>query len=212
MNLMDYLIDRYGYDEPIFSEELSQDLNKMNPSTMRQNLKRLVDSEKLYRYKDGIFFIPNPNSYLKKKTLSVTKIINKKYIYNNNETIGYVTGISFANSLQLTTQNPGMVEIVTNKETNRSRIVNFNKRKVGLRRPRVEVNESNYKLLQVLDLLNNYESLTFKPIEEVNEKITKYLKETDFKRELINECLSNYPTKAANRFWESGLYNELTLQ
>ena len=212
MEFIDYLKDNYGYDEPIFSNELTKELKQFNPNTIRQHLKKLVDTEKIYRFKNGIYFIPNPNSPLKKKSLSVNKVINKKYIYDGEKVIGYITGLSFANSLQLTTQNPGVVEIVTNNETNRVRKVVFNKRTVELRKPRVKVTNSNYKLLQVLDLLNNFEKLSFKSVDEVNAKISDYLKDITISRQLIDEYLKSYPMKTNVRFRERELLRELTHQ
>src|SRR5690625_2821532 len=126
MALSNYLLENYGYDEPILSKELYEELDT-NPNTLRQSLKRAVDQGKLcrYKYKDGIYFIPNPNSVLKRNTISFNKVISKEYLFRNGKRIGYVTGLSFANQLQLTTQHPAKIEIVTQNETTAKREVNY---------------------------------------------------------------------------------------
>jgi hypothetical protein len=210
MDLYQYLVNNYGYDEPIFMEDLRIEIDFLKPEALRQAMKRMVDNEKICRYKDGIYFIPNPNSILKSKTLSVNKIINKKYLYKNNQRIGYLTGLSFANLLKLTTQNPGIIEVATIVEKSAIRIVDFNKRKVALRKPRVEVNNDNYKLLQVLDLLTNFDKLSTKPISLATKNILDYLSDVKITKDQLNKYLKKYPTKTYKNLIESELYYELT--
>lgn len=210
MDLYQYLSDKYGYDEPIFMEDLRGDVDFLSSEALRQAMKRMVDKGEICRFKSGIYFIPNPNSVLKTKTLSVNKIINKKYLYNNEQRIGYLTGLSFANSLKLTTQNPGVIEVVTAAEKAAIRIVNYNKRKVALRKPRVEINNDNYKVLQVLDLLTNFDKLSVQPIKTATENILNYLSDVKVTKDQLNQYLNKYPTKTYKNFIESDLYNELT--
>ncbi|PEN17504.1 hypothetical protein CN630_32815, partial [Bacillus wiedmannii] len=81
MELYTYLLNRYGYDEPIFTEDLKDEL-KIKPSTLRQQLKRLTDTKRIERckFKSGIYFIADPDSILSTKAISVNKIITKKYL------------------------------------------------------------------------------------------------------------------------------------
>lgn len=210
MDLYSYLVGRYGYNEPILLDELKEELESLKSNTLRQSLKRLVDNEKICRFKDGIYFIPNPNSILKTKSLSVNKIINKKYLYKKDQRIGYLTGLAFANLLQLTTQNPAIVEIVTAVEKTAVRTVEYNKRQVSLRKPRVEVTDDNYKILQVLDLLTNFEKLSVEPITKATKNIKDYLSDVKITTNQLNNYLNNYPNKTFKKLLESELYNELT--
>ncbi|WP_106495815.1 DUF6088 family protein [Lentibacillus sp. Marseille-P4043] len=211
MDLYQFLVSRIGYNEPIFSKDLLKDVD-LSPNALRQSLKRLVDKGKICRYDNskGIFFIPDPNSLLKKNTLSVSKIIDKKYLFKNNERIGYETGLSFSNMLNLTTQNPVTIELVTKAEKRSIRVVNYNKRKVTLRKPRVDINNDNYKILQVLDLLTNFERLSAVPISSATKNILKYLKGINVTGENLNAYLENYPSKTSKILMGSELYNELT--
>ncbi|MCJ7841277.1 hypothetical protein MUB24_10265 [Lederbergia sp. NSJ-179] len=212
MDVFQYLLQNYGYDEPIFLDDLKSELD-MNSNTLRQSLKRAVDNGKLcrYEYKDGIYFIPNPKSLLKKKTISVNKIISKKYLYKKGKRIGYLTGLSLANHLQLTTQNPGVVEIVTMNEATSIRIVKYNKRRIALRRSRVsEINENNYKVLQVLDLVNSFDKLSTKPFEEACESIIDYVQDVSMDKNELDDYLKKYPYKTQAKILGSTIYDELT--
>ncbi|WP_019413250.1 hypothetical protein [Paenisporosarcina sp. TG20] len=211
MNLLKYLIENYGYDEPIFLDEIQNKID-INYNTLRQNLKRLTDSNQIcrYEYKNGIYFISNPDSILTTKSLSVNKIIDKKYLYRGKEVIGYISGLAFANKLHLTTQNPSVVEIVTNVEKMNNRIVHFNKRRITIRKPRVNVNKDNYKILQVLDLLNNFEYVSVEPMSVANKEIVNYLGGKKISVNELNGYLRKYPSKTAVKLFESEVYDDLT--
>lgn len=209
-NFYNFLIKEYGYDEPIFSEDLQKELN-INSNTLRQQLKRLTDDNKIQRcsFRDGIYFIPDPDSILKKSALSVNKIIKNRYLFKKNERIGYVTGLDFANSLKLTTQVPGMIEIVTEKESSKKRYVDYNKRRVALRRAKTDVTENNYKILQVIELVNNFQKVSDLPFDRAIPKILDYIKNVKIDGRELDRYLGMYP-RAIKEFMGSGLYSEIT--
>lgn len=212
MDIRNYIINNFGYDEPVLIGELYERLN-INKNTLRQLLKRAADLGEIarYEYKDGIYFIPNENSVLKKKTLNFNKVISKEYLIINDKRIGYITGLAFANKLQLTTQNPVNIEIVTQKESMLKREVDYKIRKLTLRRPRVkEVNEENFKILQVLDLLNNFEKVSVQPIEKAVDRIQEYLSGIKVDSEVLDSYLKQYPQKAQLNVWRNGVFNEIT--
>lgn len=212
MDLIEYLLNHYDYDEPILSRELYQEID-INPNTLRQSLKRAVDQGKLcrYEYKKGIYFIPNPNSLFKQQTINFNKVISKAYLFNKRQRIGYITGLSFANQLQLTTQNPVNIEIVTQNEATLKRDIDYTIRTVTLRKPRVkEINERNFKILQVFDLLNNFEKMSTEPIETAIDKIRSYLDDIHINREELNYYLKSYPQKTQIKVLENGIDYELT--
>ena len=54
--LKEYLMDNYGYNEPIFLNDLS--IDGLSDNAVRQSMKRLVASGFLERYDNGIYYIP----------------------------------------------------------------------------------------------------------------------------------------------------------
>lgn len=209
MDLFQYCLDTFGYNEPILTEEL-RDKVSIKDSTLRMKLKRLVDNGLLERYSNGIYFIPKPNSLLKKNSLPIKKVIRKKYLYAGSNPVGYETGIAFANRLNLTTQTAGVIDVVTNKETNRKRTANINNWRIILRKPRALIERKNIKILQVLDLLSNFEQISEKSLEDSSDILKNYLRDVKIDEKELNEILTNYSKNTIINATKSGVYDVLT--
>ena len=151
--LFEYLLETYGQNEPIFVSDIRY--KDWSTNYIRQQVKKLTDERKLRRYDTGIYFIPKPSPFRSGSQLSRDKVITQKYLTDNGKLCGYVGGVMFANQLGLTTQVPMICEVTTNKATNDYREVKLASSVIALRRPRLPVTESNYKQLQLLDLLKD---------------------------------------------------------
>lgn len=101
MILYESLVKNYGFNEPIISSEIPFE-SYSRPWIMKQ-LKVLCDEGKIIRYEKGIYYIPTETVF-GKSILNPRKVIEKKYIKNGDDTIGYYSGITFQNQLKLTTQ------------------------------------------------------------------------------------------------------------
>lgn len=211
LNLKEKLIYNFGYNEPILIKEVAE-IEKTNLNNARQKLKRAVDKGEVKRYKNknGIYYVAKSNSILKNSSISLDKVIQKSYLKDDKEVFGYISGLSFANKLGLTTQNPSAIEIVTNKESTIKRTVNYNIRQIILRKPRVKINKSNFKLLQVLDLFNNINRYNNISNEQIIKLVTSYLSDMKISEIKIKAILKKYPTKTQLKFYEMGLFNAVT--
>ena len=107
--LKSYLLENYGYNEPIFLNDLK--IEELSENAVRQSVKRLVANGFLERYDNGIYYIPKQGGLLGKSYLDPFLVIMRKYVRSKSETFGYVTGISFVNQLGLTTQMPAIQQI-----------------------------------------------------------------------------------------------------
>ena len=119
--IKEFLLENFGYNEPIFLKDLS--FEGISENAMRQSIKRLVANGFLERYDSGIYYIPKRDGLLGKGYLNTSVVVERKYIQNKEEVFGYITGLSLANSLRLTTQMSAITEIVTNKEATKGRLV-----------------------------------------------------------------------------------------
>ena len=54
--LKSYLLENYGYNEPIFLNDLK--IEELSENAVRQSVKRLVANGFLERYDNGIYYIP----------------------------------------------------------------------------------------------------------------------------------------------------------
>ena len=87
----------------------------------------------------------------------IFNVIMRKYVRNESDTYGYVTRMTFANQLGLTTQMPAIIEIVTNREATNGRTVTVGNQKVRIKKAAVTVSDNNVELLQFLDCIGQAE-------------------------------------------------------
>ncbi|MDD9149357.1 MULTISPECIES: hypothetical protein [unclassified Sporolactobacillus] len=210
MDFQKYLERNFQYEEPILTEELLDKLD-INPNTIRQYLKKAADNGFIVRYalKNGVYYRPDPKAIFR-SSLNLYDVIKKKYLFDlNNNRIGYITGLSFANELGLTAQNALAYELVTNKESMHSRKVLYGKTYVFLKKPRVMVNNANYKLLQVFDLISSFDLYSEFTLDESMKKMIDYLKNVRISKEDFKKCLSFYPEKDQLAIYRSDLLYEL---
>ena len=203
MNLYNYLYNTFGENEPIFLSELS--VPGMTEVNVRQQLKLLADSGSIKRFDKGIYYIPGNSIFKSGSSLSPSRVIEKKYLTYNGNTNGYLTGSIFANQIGLTTQVPMTIEIVTNKATKDYRETKIGQTTIIIRRPRTSINDSNYRILQFLDLLKDVDILSELTGEERNERIAGYMKRSKISFSMIKPYLEIYPDRLYRNMYETGV-------
>lgn len=201
-----YLLENYGYNEPIFLNELT--IDGLSDNAVRQSVKRLVANGFLERYDSGIYYIPKQGGVLEKSNLDPFLVIMRKYVRSKSETYGYVTGISFVNQLGLTTQVPAIIEIVTNREATNGRIITVGNQKVRIKKSEVTVSDNNAELLQLLDSIGHAEKYTELPMEETIDTMLSYVKQKRFTKEQLSEVSSVITGATAKKLIEWGMIYE----
>ena len=202
MILIDYLLNKYGTNKPILTEELS--ISEISYDNLRKQLSRYNSQGIIEKYSQGVYYIPK-ETILGKSTLSINDVIYRKYISDDNEIYGYFSGLSFYNKLGITTQVPFVYEIVTNKEKSRVRKITLKNKKIILRKPYATINRNNYLEAQFLEFINNAN------INDINDNIDtlkKYIKDKNLNKNIILDLITNYPSKTSKRLIESRLLYE----
>lgn len=212
MNFNDILvkyIDEFPYDEPIFIEEIKDYLKKYikdNFDNVFKNIyvyiNRLVKDNKIVQFIKGIYYKPLKGTF-GYKPLNINKVIDKKYIHDYNGQKGYFSGAYLFNKMGLTTQIPKEMLIVTNECPNAN---DYNNKNLGvvIRKPKIEINDDNYKYLQLFDILVNKDNIK---IETENEKeiIYKFIKDNKLEFEKIFEYANRINNlKPIKRLYELG--------
>ena len=203
-----YLQNNYGYNEPIILNELT--IDGVSENAIRQSVKRLTANGYLKRYDTGIYYIPKPTSLLGTSYLDPTLVIRRKFIQNRSEIYGYVTGISFANQLGLTTQMPAVIEVVTNREATNGRTVTIGNQKVRIKKPSIEISISNADILQLLDGIGQVEKYTELPKEETINRIAAYIRKMGFSQKQLSEVSPCLTGPTAKKLIEWGIIYEFT--
>lgn len=181
--LRTYLMENYGYNEPIFINDLS--IDGMTDNAVRQAIKRLVAAGFLERYDNGIYYIPEKSGVLGKSYLDPGMVVIRKYVQSKSETYGYITGLSFANQLGLTTQMPAVIEVVTNRESTNGRLITVGKQKVRIKKSAIPVSDANAELLQLLDSVGQVEKYTELSMKETINTIISYMKRKKITKEQL---------------------------
>ena len=201
----EFLKENYKENEPIFISELKY--KNLNMNAIRQQILNLTTKNLLVRYDTGIYYIPGNTIFRTSKILSQNKIIEKKYISSNDEILGYLSGLNFANKIGITTQVPNLYEIVSNKATCDYRELKIASTKIILRKPRTTITKENYLELQFLDMIKEIDNLSILDKEENKKIVLNYMKFENISFEKLQKLLEFYPDKIYKNLYQVGVLN-----
>ena len=122
------LESKFKFNEPIFTDELL----KAFPDKSRPQVFRYIDIAKendiLTQYDTGVYYLPT-ETILGKSIITSEGVIEKKYIKNNDDVFGVYGGLTLLNIFHVTTQVPATIEIISNNESSKKRMINVSNRK-----------------------------------------------------------------------------------
>lgn len=202
VELINYLIKTFGYNEPILLEEIS--FKGFSKPWINKQLAKYIDNGELIRFDKGVYYVPK-KTMLGFSKLNPQKVIEKKYISNKD---GYYSGVSFLNRLGLSEQIPNLIEVYTNNESSKVREVDVGAIKVLLRKARTEINESNVAVQSFLELMNYVSSSFFN--DKRKKIIVKYINDNGITRDDIVKYAGFFPDKAMRTLVESQVIYDVT--
>lgn len=206
----DYLLKTYGTNEPIFVSDIT--FKNMTQNNIRQQIMNCAKTGKIKSYDTGIYYIPKESIFKTPSVLSRNTVIQKKYLYADNKRCGYISGINFANMIGLTTQVPAYCEVVTNKASKDYREKTLASEKIIIRKPRITVDELNYKYLQLLDLLKDIDLYSELEGNKLNDKIKSYMEKEKLKFSQLEKYFPLYPDKIFRNMYKVGVLNGISAQ
>ena len=191
MRFYDWLLEKYGYNEPIFTSEI--EFEDYSRPWIFKELNQLCRKGLLARYDKGVCYIPK-TTFLGKTLLDPRKVITKKYISANGDIVGYYSGNTLLNLMDLSTQMSNSIEIYTNNEKTKIREIKIGSQKVILRRSRTKVTRENSAVMQLLELMNFSSAKFFD--KERKDIVCNFIKEKNITRKMISEYAPFFPDKA----------------
>lgn len=198
MYSVEQLKTQYGTDYPIFPSDLG------NTSTARVFLSRNAAAGKIARFASGIYYFPRQTRFGNSK-LPIAQVYERKYIDDDGEIFGYYSGLSFQQKIGYTSQVPNTPEITTNKEASLKRTISLDgKRKVLLKRPRVQITVDNCRLLPLLDLITAEDA----DMLMNNALLSNYIQKEKLRRSDLQNVIAAYPAKTSQKMIETGLIYE----
>ncbi|WP_270206240.1 hypothetical protein, partial [Clostridium butyricum] len=148
--------------EPIFVDNFYT--YEINRNVIIEILTRLVDNLILRKYSSNIYYKPK-NTLFGELGINKEKLVKRLYIQNNNEIFGYITGPSIWNYFRLTTQIPNKKWIVSN---NVKANYEDDDLRVKLIVPKILIDTENYKLLQILDVIEDKNNICIQDLNDNN--------------------------------------------
>ncbi len=190
-SLVFYYIQNCEKNEPIFIEDIKEYIIQFYKdeekekifNNVKEILNRLNKENVIKTAYKGIYYIPKTNIF-GEVPLANNKIIQYKYLTDKFGNVkGYITGANLFNKVGLTTQVPNIIDIVTNECKNNNKYENKNLN-VIIRKPKIEINNDNYKYLQLIDLIENKDNV-YVEVDYIDEIIYNFIQENDLQFERI---------------------------
>ena len=198
MTLYESLLNRFGYNEPFKTSEIKfEDYSK---EKICIEMTKLCKKGKVVRFETGIYYIPKTNKF-GTVIFNQSKIVEKKYIKDDERVFGYYSGTELEYRLGLTKVKPNTIVIYTNGETTRMRRVMVTSQRIILRKPRTKIDKHNAPVLCFLELMNGIEVET---IDEYKRKlISDYIAENRITQKQITKYIPYFPDKTCRNLIES---------
>ena len=205
--ILNYLLNNYKPGEPIFIADIK--IKDISGDNLKQQLKRLTDIGELQRFEKGIYYLPRESRLKKGFRLSGDIVARYKYVSRRGKIMGYYSGYTFANQLGISMQVPAKIEIVSNESAPVVRDINLGNQTFTVRKSRIQVDENNQKVLQLLELLKDVEEYSDATMDQTRERIVKYIKDSKITRKDIDRYIEEFPVKIYKSIYEMRLENVL---
>ena len=98
-----------------------------------------------------------------------------------------------------------VITVVSNKATTKERRIRLAGREIILRKPRYDVDEMNFRILQLLDLILDIDIYCEVSYEEGRKRVAQYLQKWLLQFSYMEEYFSYYPIKLFKNLYEMGL-------
>ena len=197
---------KFGKNNPIFVEEILDSEKEYSRQTVYRMIARAVDDGTLMRFDTGIYYLPKIMEF-GLAIPSVERVVDKKYVCNENETFGvygrWVMELNFA----LSTQVPNTIEVITNKESRDIRRIQIRGRRVVLRKSRLPITKENASAYTLLELFNGMNLKEYN--KRVRGRVLEYIKEENITRKNIMDIAYAFPAKAMRNLAMSGVLYEV---
>ena len=201
MNVMECIekyVDQIDTRIPIFvidiQNYIKECLGDIKNNVINEYITRYAKKHQEFRrYRRGIYFktVITPFGLAK---INFAELVKRVYLTDGIEIFGYETGPSYMNKIGLTTQVPNRLYIATNHSRFDIKI----KQEICVIRPIVTVEKSNYRYLQLLDILDNRFNIKFE-IDNYEDILRKEIKEFQLDFETLAVYAKYYKSNSVNR-------------
>ena len=212
MDTISYLKNIYGYDTPIFLKDIR--IGRKSKTAIKQDLYRAYKKGEIKKEAAGIYYFENQQSEFPDEGIGFEEILESKYLYDFYSDYpeldkklfvkGYYTGHTFLNQIGISTQVPAIREITTNNTSSKKREITINGRTAIIRKPKIEINQSNWAILQFLDM---FHFLTLEEVKANKRLLIDYIDKKFFLRSDLKRFIHLYGFSTVKKLTEGGIIN-----
>jgi len=160
-------------------------------SATAKALERFIEKGIIKRVSTGVFYKPKQTIFGELKPNEEELL--KPYLFQNNQRIAYITGISLYNRMGLTTQIPKNIKIASRDKRITISIGNIKGTPV---KSYVDVTDKNFYLLELLDALKDFKKIPDLDKNSAIKIISNRLKKLNTKEiKQIIKCALFYPPR-----------------
>lgn len=207
--LIERLKEKFNYDEPIFISEIYNVMNDYSKSKIYELIKEAIDNNTLKRYDHGIYYLPR-KTIIGDSILSLDDVIEKKYVCSNNERFG-IFGLKVMEvNFSLSTQIPALIEVITNNESRKSRLVSIRGRDILLKKSRTNITNENYYAYTILEFFTRISINDYLSNTNCQKEIKKYISKNKISKIQVTELLNSFPAKTTKNLIVSEVFYEFT--
>lgn len=196
--MLKHLIETFGCNQPFAISEITyKDYSQI---WIYKSVAELCKKGEIVHLDRGVYYIPKKNKY-GIVPFDPMKIIEKKYIKDNENVQGFYSGKYLLYQLGISKINPKTIEIYSNNETQRSKVVNICAKRLLLHKARTKIDNFNASVLCFLELMNGIDVET---LDEYKRKlITDYITENRIIQRQITKYIPYFPDKTCRNLIES---------
>ena len=203
--LLERLADKYGYNEPIMTEEILANWSEYSRPRVFQLLKKFDEEKRLIKYENGVYYLPTKTILGKPSVLSRRQVLEKKYIKDGGDVFGYYSGLSLLNMLGLTNQVPAKPEVVSSKASAIVRKIPYGNQYAVVRKARMPITSDNVSALELLEAF--YAIPQYWLDDRALNNIREFVRVYNVKQNEVFKYAGAFPAKAIKNLLYVGVQN-----
>ncbi len=200
--LIKILKEKYGYDTPIFTDEILSLFPQYTKAYVFRLIKAAENEGSLSRIDTGVYYIPQ-NTPFGQSVITGADIARKKYIQSNGNIYGLYSGLTLQNEFSVTTQMTNTPEIVTNRESTRCRKVFIDEMPFVVRKSRTKITNENVDAYRILQLFTETNGLKIN--DETRKSVSDFIEKRNINRKELLAMSQFFPAKTLNNLIYSGV-------
>ena len=133
-------------------------------------------------------------------------VAKNRYIGGGKSRFVVYSGLTLLDQFAVSSQVPNIIEIVTNKETTRKRIVVIDGVKFIVRKSRFEITKDNYAYYTTLQLFSELSSSSLEAFAK--QRVKEYLNDNNIDSKTLIRYAMYFPARVMKNLMGSGVLEE----